>query len=456
MKNHRRTFLMWLLTLVIAQLPLWSEDRLNEMFPWFTKPRHVPVFPDLVYSPGQFAHALAEGRIIPVDLRSAEAFREGHVPGAIHFEISGELDLALARSAIEAKGLCGARAVVFYDESSGLWPIGSAFLQFEAAGNTNTHFLLGGYGAWIASGGSVEVKSSSHPACAFGASAQSEIIVDRQWVADHFGQTGVEILDLRGPGGWESGSYDAPSLFSQGHIPHSLPLDLTALLDKDGGWPSPATARAVLGRLGPRPGTFLNLDSTVVLYGTTTNDPSLGLGYLLLRAMDVQVKIFAGGFQNWAEGGDRPIVRIISTAELRSSLKAGDRKEAGAPIIFDLREEWDFREGHLPGAESLPSHEFAEQIEKRIARERQPVDRLQTPLIFYCYGRECIRSRECSTLAARHGVLRLFWYREDIDYWKQEGGIIEGIEESDKSKATAQIYNSLESLRSSSSHKKKD
>jgi thiosulfate/3-mercaptopyruvate sulfurtransferase len=211
----------------------------------------------------------------------------------------------------------------------------------------------------------------------------------------------------------------------------------------------------VLGRLGPRPGTIVNLDGTFVLYGTGTDDPRLGLGYLLLRAMDVQVKVFAGGFQSWAEGGDRPVVRIISTADLKRSLKARERKEASDPVIFDLREEWDFREGHLPGAESLPSHEFAEQIEKRIARERPPVDRLRTPFIFYCYGRECIRSRECAAIAARHGFLSLYWYREDVDHWRHEGGTVVSLEESDKSKTTAQIYNSLESVRPRPAAKRK-
>lgn len=441
MKNQRRVLGLWLAIFLIAQLPVWSQDKGS--FPWFEKPRTAPVFPDLGLSIDRLAQALAADQVIPVDLRSAEAFRKGHIPGAVHLGLAQGTDPAALRSALEAKGLCGTKAVVLYDDNSNLSTLGSAFLSFEAAGHAKAQVLLGGYDAWTASGGAVEIRSPALSSCVFESPA-GEVIVDRQWVADHFGQAGIEILDLRGPGGWESGNYDAPSLFSAGHIPHSLPLNLAALLGEKGAWPAPATARQLLVRLGPRPETFVNPDATFVLYGTGTDDPRPGLGYLLLRAMDMDVKVFAGGFQNWAEDKSSPIVRILSTAELKQSLRATGRRAASDPVVFDLREEWDFRDSHLPGAESLPSHKFAEQFATRISQALQPVDPSQTPLIFYCYGEDCIRSRECAKIAARHGFQNLVWYREGMEGWSREGGIVEGTGDAARSRVAADLYKSLE------------
>lgn len=441
MKVQIRIFVVSLVGFIFTQMPTWSQTTLADSFPWFTKSARIPSFPDLALAPDRLTRALKDRKIVPVDLRSASAFQAGHIPGAVNMQLPGDHDLVAIRVALATRGICKDRAVVLYGEDSNLLRVGSAFLDFEASGFSATTFLLGGFDSWSASHGQIEVQTSEYPPCPPENDSQREVFVDRQWVADHFDQPNVEILDLRGPGGWSSGDYSPPPLFGAGHIPHSLPLDVAALLNDHGEWPQAAAARSSLGRLGPRPQSFVNLDGTFVLYGTGADDPRFGMAYLLLRALDVNVKVFAAGYQGWVEDMTSPVVRIRSTKEIMEILAIAGRRGKAAPIIFDLREDWDFRAGHLPGAESLPSREFAAQLEARVVEQGRSIDRSQTPLILYCYGLDCIRSRDCAVIAARHGFVNLLWYREGMDGWVRKGN--ETASESDKSRITAEIYEAL-------------
>ncbi len=67
--------------------------------------------------------------------------------------------------------------------------------------------------------------------------------------------------------------------------------------------------------------------------------------------------------------------RITSGAIVRFDHKA--RAAAQAPILLDVREKEEFREGHLPGAVSVPRGFLDIQIEGRVADKSQP-------LVVYC------------------------------------------------------------------------
>ena len=62
------------------------------------------------------------------------------------------------------------------------------------------------------------------------------------------------------------------------------------------------------------------------------------------------------------------------------------------------------RLGHLPGAVSHPAYDKQESLEAFMAA-RWPVETAsRMPVILYCYGRECIRSRDTATMLARMGA----------------------------------------------------
>lgn len=247
--------------------------------------------------------------------------------------------------------------------------------------------------------------------------------VDADWIAATFGQPGTVLLDVRDARGWDR--WETPPTFAAGHIPHALPFDPRAFLSKDGSLPDSSEIRRRLGTLGPRPGDPVSLDSTFVLYADDASDPRLSLGQRLLASAGLDARVFPGGWREWT-GGSRPTVRIISAADLAALLKREDPglsrdRPASSLILLDLRGTRDFAIGHLPGASSLPFALFAEIFEKRVAEGWPGADRSRLPVVLYCYGPECIRSREAGAQAARLGFRDVLWFRGGVREWLSAG-----------------------------------
>jgi 3-mercaptopyruvate sulfurtransferase SseA len=94
-----------------------------------------------------------------LDLRPAEQFAAGHLPGAAHVDLWGvsliDTDSAPMRAflwmivhVLETRGVDGRVPVVVYDEQSGL-RAARAFWFLEYFGHPNTRLLDGGYTAWV-------------------------------------------------------------------------------------------------------------------------------------------------------------------------------------------------------------------------------------------------------------------------------------------------------------------
>jgi thiosulfate/3-mercaptopyruvate sulfurtransferase len=418
----------FLVSALLAGPGATGQSSRKNTFPWFDKPSTPPVYPQIgVGVAGLSSHLKSPGTVV-LDVRQASLYEAGHIPGASRFPAGmAPGDLETARDLLGRQGISGLEELVLYGDTRNLREVGRAFLVLESLGCARVKVLEGGIDAWRAARGPVETSVRSRPPRRFEASPGQPILVDLPWMQTHYGEPGVEILDVRDdPGGWRGQDYEAPPLFRDGHVPHSLPFDFGTLLTGKGRLPRPATARATFARLGPRPATPVDLDATFVVYGRDAGDARTGLAYLLLRRMGIQARVFAGGWEAWSASSDSPIVHILSTAELAFLLKAEPPHSEGDRItrtfvLFDLREDWDFRSGHIPGACSVPFHLFAQSLETLIASHWPGVDRSQVPVVFYCYGRECIRSREGSTIAAKSGFRKLYWYRDGLAAWRKAG-----------------------------------
>lgn len=250
-----------------------------------------------------------------------------------------------------------------------------------------------------------------------------EDTVNADWIAATLGQPGTVLLDVRDARGWDR--WEVPPTFAAGHIPHALPFDPGKLAPSRGRVPSRAEIRKRLATLGPRPNDPVSLDSTFVLYGEGAGDLRTGQGRRLLAAAGLDVRTFPGGWKEWTAAG-RPVVRIVPAAQVAALIKREDPALAGAQppaglILFDLREARDFAIGHLPGASSLPFDQFAKTFEQRVKEGWPGADRAGIPLVLYCYGPECIRSREAGAQAARLGFKDVIWFRGGIREWTAAG-----------------------------------
>lgn len=414
--------------LLLAPLALAGQGSPLQ-WPIPSAPTREPVFPPVLIGGRELAGLLKEGRAVPLHaraLREPASYERGHLPGAVadwspEEEGSGEADRV--RSLLAGRGISGEEAVVLYGPDPER--IARLFWLLRRAGCAEVRILDGGLAAWRATGGAVETGPSRRPAAEPRPPLRDTAAVDAGWLGDAIGQAGVELLDVRDARGWER--WEVPPTFAAGHIPHSLPFDPRALLPKGGGWPKPAEVRRRLGTLGPRPGDPVRLESTFVLYAEDAHDPRLGLGYLLLTLAGLDVRVFPGGWREWTAGGTRPTVRVISAAELASRLKeenphlTQDLPPRGL-ILLDLREARDFAIGHLPGAHGLPFDRMPEEgFAKRMEEGWSGADRATIPLVLYCYGPDCIRSRDAGARAARLGFRNVFWFRGGVREWRDAG-----------------------------------
>lgn len=321
------------------------------------------------------------------------------------------------RSALGVLGLSGSETLVL----SGADPetIARAFWWLERVGAREVRVLGGS-----AAGDGKPITEEGTTFGGGGSRAETASIPLREARAS-LGQRGFELLDLRDGVDWAAQRHVAPPEFRGGHIPGALPFDFVGLMAEDGSWPEVETLRRRLGRVGPRPSTRVSLESTFVLYGDGPDDPHPMLGYFLLRLAGVEARVLAEGWPGWI-GEEYPTVQILDAQEVAAMLEAenpgleADGSALGV-IVFDNRGEGAYREAHLPGATSLAAESFLEELEPVVAEQWPGVDRNEVAMVFYCYGRECVRSRYCSTKAAEAGFRRLYWFREGMPGWQQAG-----------------------------------
>jgi len=384
----------------------------------------APTLPEILVDTRWAGIELAHGRALAVDVRSEPAWRAGHLPGAISMAV-GPLPLPQPsprlRERLSEVGITGRETLILYADSVTQDRLGVAFFALESTGCTDVKILRGGLEAWRREGGEVTAEPTFTRPIVFEGEPREDLGVNLDWVLDHLGHEGIEIIDLRDREDLTVAS--VPEQYSRGHIPHSLPYHFRWLPDRIDEISSPGLLQQAIGKLGPRPETPVNLHATFVLYGHNASEPSLFTGYLVFRMAGLEARLFRDGWEQWFSSPRAPVIRILSAQEVLSlrGKELKDHTSRPAPLIIDLRESLDFRAAHLPGAQNIPFVHFAEQLEALVEEWAARRSSRDITLIFYCYGPECIRSRNASTLAARMGFLRVGWFRGGIREWERDG-----------------------------------
>ncbi len=157
------------------------------------------------------------GAVTLVDLRPAEDFALGHIPGSSHLDIYGvslndsseaplNSFLAIFRVLFGARGVAGDKPVVIYDHESGERAARAVWL-LAVLGHPDVRLLDGGTQAWVASGGRLEqVKQAPAPvdpaaapptAPPFKGKIDLGLLATRFDVHDAIGRENAVILDVR-------------------------------------------------------------------------------------------------------------------------------------------------------------------------------------------------------------------------------------------------------------------
>ncbi|WP_217134718.1 sulfurtransferase [Leucobacter chinensis] len=232
----------------------------------------------------------------------SEAYREGHLPGAVYVSLDDELS-NLAGEATEGRhplpttealqaaarswGLNDGDEVVVYDDVSG--PAAArAWWLLRRNGVHTVRVLDGGLQAWITAGGRLEegeVRPRSGTVTLV-PTPEAAPAIDRDAVPG-YAASGL-LVDVRAPERFSGESEPVDPV--AGHIDGAVNLPMSRLT-RDGGIAEPALVRDELDRLG------VHLDREVALYcgsGVTAAGAALALEAAGLRAV-----VYPASWSGW-------------------------------------------------------------------------------------------------------------------------------------------------------------
>ncbi len=106
-----------------------------------------------------------------------------------------------------------------------------------------------------------------------------------------------------------------------------------------------------------------------------------------------------------------PLANVEQTARLLDEARH---------VFFDARPSYDYEEGHLPGAISVPFEEVEDvfgEVQMRLTREQ--------PILAYCSGAQCDESFLLIQFLREQGFTNVVLFLEGFDAWQKAGRPVE-------------------------------
>ena len=250
---------------------------------------------------------LSSSNLCIIDVRPAEDYARGHIPGATHFDLfglslidTGEAPLKafmfMIHHVLELRGVSEAKEVVFYEDNSGMRAArGLWFLEYY--GHPNAKMLDGGFQAWKAAGAPVTTEATAPKAATFKVTERREVLATAGDVLRSLNQSDVAILDTRSKGEYYGTQVRAAR---GGAIPGALHIEWTDNIAPDGKFKSDEDLRKMYERAGITP------DKEVVSY--CQGGYRAAHSYVALRLLGFpKVRNYIGSWKEWGDRADLPI-----------------------------------------------------------------------------------------------------------------------------------------------------
>lgn len=243
---------------------------------------------------------------LPTANRDAEAeFLEGHIPGAIRFDIDAVRDHASPHphmlpapeafaSAVRALGIGDGMKIVVYD-AAGLFSAPRVWWMFRAYGARDVAVLEGGFPAWKAEGRSIE-EGPARPRARrhFTARLNHGMVADLMDVRRALENGTAQVVDARSADRFRGEAPEPRPGVRAGHIPGSLNLPFSEIVE-NGRLKDADAIRAALDKAGVDP------DRPII--STCGSGVTAAVLWLALEEIGRPAKALYDGA--WAEWGSR-------------------------------------------------------------------------------------------------------------------------------------------------------
>ena len=275
--------------------------------------------PELLIGPVELARRLGLGAAerapsgaagaapVLLDLRPAEAFAGGHIPGAAHLDLFGlsliDTDPAplaaflwMIAHLLASRGVDAQRPVVVYDEQSGI-RAARAFWFLEFFGHADARILDGGFRAWERAGMPATRAAAAPTRGTWSVGGDEARLATWRQVSERLDRADVVVLDTRSDGEYRGAVVRARR---GGAIPGAVHVEWTRNLDEAGAFKPAADLRAMYQAAGVTP------DKEVVPY--CHGGYRAAHSYVALRLLGYpRVRNYIGSWKEWGDREDLPI-----------------------------------------------------------------------------------------------------------------------------------------------------
>ncbi len=263
--------------------------------------------PELLTNPEDLNQTLGDPSICLIDTRPAEQFAQGHIPGAIHFDLFGisltdtspaplRAFMAMMCHLFELRGVNLEKEVVFYEETSGMRATrGLWFLEYF--GHQKVHILDGGIQAWRHAGYPITTETFSPAPLQLKARERPELLATADDVLGSLKQETACILDTRNEDEYKGRNIRAAR---GGAIPGAIHIEWLQNLDQDRRFKPALELKTMYTKAGITP------DKKIIAY--CQGGYRSAHSYLALRLLGYpRVRNYLGSWKEWGDRLDLPI-----------------------------------------------------------------------------------------------------------------------------------------------------
>ena len=242
-----------------------------------------------------------------IDLRPAEEFAAGHIPGAVHLDLWGVSLIDTSEAPLKAfmwmiahlfalRGVSPDRPVVVYESDSGM-RAARALWFLEYLGHRRAAILDGGFNFWVAQGRPVTSEVTPPVQTDWTGDPDPSKLATWRQVLDRLGKPATAILDTRSDAEYFG---EAVRARRGGAIPGAVHLEWKQNLSPDGRFKPAAELRAMYATAGITP------DREVVTY--CQGGYRAAHTYVALREAGYdRVRNYTGSWKEWGDREDLPL-----------------------------------------------------------------------------------------------------------------------------------------------------